>query len=84
MNSNNDSCCAENGIAILGERALYGRNHPPRFGELCDEFRNAAAVVIWVEKCNKQSQFSNGLQLGNDGSLKTPKSIGWLTSLITM
>jgi hypothetical protein len=84
MNSNNDSRCANNGIAILGERALCGRNHPPRFGELCDEFGNAVAVVVRVDKCNKQAQFPNGLQLGNNGSLKTPKNIGWLTSLITM
>ncbi len=84
MNSNNNSHCADNGIAILGERALRGRNHPPRFGELCDEFRNAVAVMVRVDKCNKQAQFPNGLQLGNDGSLKTPKCIGWLTSLITM
>ena len=58
--------------------------HPARFGELCDEFGNAAAVMVRVDKCNKQAQFPNGLQLGNNGSLKTPKNIGWLTSLITM
>ncbi len=84
MNSNNASCCADNGIAILGERALCGRNHLPRFGELCDKVGSAVAVVVRVDKCNKQAQFLNGLQLGKDGSLKTPKSIGWLTSLITM